>query len=431
MIKKSKVKNLLKARTLLLILIGIFLGLSFTSLWALSFKDIQNFFEKKGLIEPEKKNGLELQKPEQGIQLQPKDEVRLYNDLEERVVNISQQYNDSVVSVIISKDLPVIEQYFVNPFENDPFFRQFFGDDFGFQIPQQRQRGTEKQEIGAGTGFIVSEDGLILTNRHVVEDDKAEYTVLTNAGDRIQAKVLARHPVLDLALLKIDRRGLKPLKLGDSDKVRVGQFVIAIGNALGEFRNTVSFGVISGLQRNITAFGSLSGAEQLDELIQTDAAINRGNSGGPLINMQGEVVGINTAIVQGAQNLGFAIPINKAKKMINEIKTKGKITFPFLGVRYILINKYIAQKNNLPVDYGALIIRGENVGDLAVIPGSPADKAGLQENDIILEVNNQKITVDNSLIKILSNLSPGETVKLKVLSRGKEKTVSVTLDEKK
>lgn len=415
----------------LLILIGIFLGFSLTTLWAFSFKDFQNFFEKKGLIEPEKKNEVELQKPEDKAQIQPTDEMRLYNDLEERVVDISQQYNDSVVSVIITKDLPVIEQYFVNPFENDPFFRQFFGDDFDFNIPQQRQRGTEKQEIGAGTGFIISEDGLILTNRHVVEDEKAEYTVLTNKGDRIQAKVLARHPALDLALLKIDTKGLKPLKLGDSDKVRVGQFVVAIGNALGEFRNTVSFGVVSGLQRNITALGSLSGAEQLDELIQTDAAINRGNSGGPLINMRGEVIGINTAIVQGAQNLGFAIPINKAKKMINEIKAKGKITFPFLGVRYVLINKYIAQKNNLSVDYGALVIRGENIGDLAVIPGSPADKAGLQENDIILEVNGQKITLENSLIKILSNFSPGDTIKLKILSKGREKTVSVTLDEKK
>lgn len=430
MFKKNTNQNFKKKKFLILVI--IFLGISFTSLSAFSLRDLQNFFEKKGLIEPEKKNVIELEQPRtESSQTRIKNEQQLYNDLEERVVQISELYKDSVVSVIITKDLPVIEQHFINPFENDPFFKQFFGDDFDFSIPQQRQQGTKKQEVGAGTGFIVSADGLILTNRHVVEDEKAEYTVLTNAGDKIQAKVLARHPILDLALLKIDKQGLKPLELGDSDQVKVGQFVIAIGNALGEFRNTVSFGVVSGLQRNITAFGSLSGAEQLDELIQTDAAINRGNSGGPLINMRGEVIGINTAIVQGAQNLGFAIPINKAKKMITEVKTKGKITFPFLGIRYVLINKYIAEKNNLTVDYGALVIRGENVGDLAVIPGSPADKAGIQENDIILELNNQKITPDNSLIKILSNFSPGDTIKLKVLSKGKEKIVSVVLTEKK
>ena len=171
--------------------------------------------------------------------------------------------------------------------------------------------------------------------------------------------------------------------------------------------------------------------ETLDDLIQTDAAINPGNSGGPLFNLSGEVIGINTAMSQGAQNIGFALPINKAKKDLDQVKKTGKISQPFLGVRYILINKEIQQKNNLPVDYGALIAKGENQADVAVVPGSPADKAGIMENDIILEINGKKITKDSTLSKLLQNHNIGDSIKLKIYHKGEEKIIEAILAERK
>jgi serine protease Do len=355
---------------------------------------------------------------------------------EEAIVQVVKEAAPAVVSIIVTKDLPVIEKYYqeYDPFKGDDFLRKFFGDDFfapfKFRIPQYRQKGTEKREIGGGTGFIVSSDGLILTNKHVVADPEADYTVLTNEGEKIPAEVLARDPVQDIAILKIDKNNLPVVKLGNSDEVQIGQTVIAIGNALGEFRNTVSVGVISGLKRSIVASGGLGESEQLSEVIQTDAAINRGNSGGPLLNLKGEAIGINVAMAQGAENIGFALPINKAKRDIEQVKKHGKITYPFLGVRYILITPKIQKENNLSVDYGALIIRGENPEDLAVIPGSPADQAGLVENDIILEVNGEKVSQDNSLAKLIQKYQIGDLVKLKVLHKGKEKMVEVELGER-
>lgn len=347
---------------------------------------------------------------------------------EQMIVGVVKKYQDAVVSVIASKDLPVLEQYYSDPFQGFGFPNDFFGQ--GFQIPQYRQKGTEKQDVSSGTGFIVSSDGLILTNKHVVSEEGAEFTVLMNNGEKYPAKVLAKDPVQDVAVLKIEKKNLPSVVLGDSENIQIGQSVIAIGNALGEFRNTVSVGVISGLRRTITAQGGGS-TETLDDLIQTDAAINPGNSGGPLINLKGEVVGIDTAMSQGAQNIGFALPINKAKKDLEQVKKSGKITYPFLGVRYVLIDKDLQKKNNLTVDYGALVARGETQTDLAVTPGSPADVAGIVENDIILEINGKKIDKDNSLAKIVQNSSVGETLKLKISHKGQEKVVDVKLAERK
>lgn len=348
---------------------------------------------------------------------------------EEQVVKAVKEVSPAVVSIVVSKDLPVIKQYWqeINPFKGTPF-EDFFAP---FQVPETRQEGTQKQEIGGGTGFIISGDGLILTNKHVVEDTQADYTVLTNDGQKYEAKVLARDPAQDIAVIKIEKNNLPVLPLGDSDKLEIGQTVIAIGNALAEFRNTVSVGVVSGLRRSITAStGFGSSAEQLEGVIQTDAAINLGNSGGPLLNLSGEVIGINAAIAQNAQNIGFALPINLAKKDIEQVIKTGKISYPFLGVRYILITSEIKQKNNLSVDYGALIVRGQNADELAIIPGSPADKAGLLENDIILEVDGQKIDQDRNLAQIIQNHNVGDTLTLKVLSKGQEKTMKMVLGER-
>jgi serine protease Do len=203
--------------------------------------------------------------------------------------------------------------------------------------------------------------------------------------------------------------------------------VIAIGNALGEFRNTVSVGVVSGLGRKVTASGG-GVVETLYDVIQTDAAINPGNSGGPLLNLRGEVIGINFAMAKGAENIGFAIPINYAKKDIEQIKKYGKIVFPFLGVRYVIITDQIQKENNLPVNYGAWVLKGPK-GEPAIFPGSAAEKAGLKEGDIILEFNGEKITADNPLAKIITKYQPGDKVSLKILRAKKEITLEAVLGE--
>lgn len=350
---------------------------------------------------------------------------------EEATISVVKEASPAVVSIIITKDLPVIEEYYITPFPD------FFGQ--GFQIPQYRQKGTEKKQIGGGTGFIVSEDGMILTNKHVILDDEADYTVLTNDGKKLPAKVLAKDPVQDLAILKIDQekavdeggqfsfKSFPVLNLGDSDKLQMGQTVIAIGNALGEFQNTVSVGVISGLGRTISASNG-EFVETLEDVIQTDAAINKGNSGGPLFNLKGQVIGINTAMSVEGENIGFAIPINKAKRDIESMKSSGKILFPFLGVRYILLNEELAKKNNLSSNSGIWVQRSAD-GE-AVFPDSPAQKAGIQEGDIILEFEGEKITADNTLSKIIMKYNPGDRVVLKVLRQDQETNIEVILGER-
>jgi len=347
---------------------------------------------------------------------------------EDSVPKIIERLNTAVVSIVATKDIPVVEQYFVNPF-NDQLKGlvppELLPD---IQVPQFRQKGTEKKQVSSGSGFFISDDGLILTNKHVVEDMAAEYTIITNNGKKLPAKVLARDRLLDIAILKVDGAGYNFASLGDSDTLKVGQSVIAIGNALGEFQNTVSVGVISGLKRNITAFGATGGPEDLQSLIQTDAAINPGNSGGPLLDSFGRVIGVNTALAQGAQNIGFALPINLAKKDISDIKKFNKIKNPFFGVRYVIITPEIKQKNNLIVDYGALVSKGPK-GEAAVYPKSPADYAGIKENDIILQFDNKKIDSLNPLSQIIAKKSVGDIALIKILRDGKEINISATLEE--
>jgi len=347
---------------------------------------------------------------------------------EETIIKVVKETSPAVVSIIISKTVPIFKKHYEEPFKE---YKEFFGDDFFFEfkVPKYKQEGEQKKEIGGGTGFIISQDGLILTNKHVVRDTKAEYKVITNEGEKYEAKVLAHDPFQDLAILKIEGvDNLPVVKLGDSSSIQIGQTVIAIGNALGEFRNTVSVGVISGLGRTITAFGE-GIIETLEDVIQTDAAINRGNSGGPLLNLKGEVIGINVAIAERAQGIGFAIPIDKAKRAIEQIKKTGRIIYPFLGVRYILITPEIQEEKKLKVNDGALIVGGEN-DEPAVLPGSAAEKAGFKEGDIILEINNEKVSLKNSLAKLIQKYNPGEKIKVKIL-RGEEILELIAiLDEK-
>ncbi len=293
--------------------------------------------------------------------------------------------------------------------------------------------GQVTQAKAGGTGFILTSDGIIVTNKHVVSDSNGSYTVLTADGKSYTAKIVSTDPFNDLAVLKIDATGLKPVELGDSNALQIGQWVIAIGNALGEYQNTVTVGVVSAKGRRITAGGGSTGepAETLEGLLQTDAAINPGNSGGPLVNLAGQVVGINTAIAGDAQGIGFAMNIDSVKTALDSVERTGKIVRPRLGVRYLAINKQVQQSGSLPTDHGALVYRGVNPEEVPVIPGSPADKAGIQENDIITQLNGQTIDENNSLVSLLQKYKPGDTVSLTLLRKGKEMKVSVTLDEQK
>ncbi|MBI2624133.1 trypsin-like peptidase domain-containing protein [Candidatus Parcubacteria bacterium] len=348
---------------------------------------------------------------------------------EEEIVEVVKRASPAVVSVIITKDLPVLERGFINinPCEGLPeeFCQNFFPE---IQVPQIRERGTQKQQVGSGSGFIVSKDGLVITNKHVVSDTAADYTVLTNDGKRFPARVLARDPVQDIAVLKIEGNNFPMLPIGDSDKLAIGRTVIAIGNALGEFQNTVSVGVVSGLRRAITASGG-GVTEALDNLIQTDAAINQGNSGGPLLNLDGEVVGVNTATVIGAQSIGFAIPSAVVKKDLADVKSLGKISVPFLGVRHVLVTKDLAERLKLPVDYGARVSRGES-GEPAVTPDSPAAGAGIKEDDIIVELDGVRITVENPLARLIQKYRVGDEVAIKIRRGSAEFAVKVKLAER-
>ncbi|MFA5360596.1 MAG: trypsin-like peptidase domain-containing protein [Candidatus Paceibacterota bacterium] len=347
------------------------------------------------------------------------------NDYEGKILEVIKKSENSVVSVIATKDLPVIEEYYINPFEGfgglDPF-------GFYFRVPQYRQKGIEPREISAGSGFIIDSRGYIITNRHVVEDSEASYTVLMNDGKKYTAKIIARDPVEDFAILKIEKSGLTPLSLGDSTSLSLGQTVIAIGNALGEFQNTVSRGVISGLSRSVQVIDNYGEMVVLNDVIQTDAAINEGNSGGPLLNLKGEVIGVNVAKVSGAENIGFAIPINKVKNAAKQAIETGKIKVPYLGVRYILINPAIQEEKQLSVDYGALLSRGEN-NEPAVEENSPAWQAGLEEGDIILEINNQKIDQSNQLATFVRQYNVGDKVVLKILRDDETLTKEIVLGE--
>ena len=280
---------------------------------------------------------------------------------------------------------------------------------------------------GAGTGIIISKDGYILTNRHVIPTSTTEVEVVLSDGTSYKnVQVVGRDPLNDLAFLKIDGvNNLTPAEFGDSAEVTVGQKVIAIGNALGQYQNTVTSGIISGSGRPVTATDGTSN-EQLENLIQTDAAINPGNSGGPLVTYEGKVIGINTAVAEGAQGIGFAIPINDAKGLIKGVLNTGKVARAYLGVRYLSITPEVARAFDLKVKDGAYI---NSSGGQPVVPGSPADKAGLKDKDVITKVNDAKIDSAHPLASVLGSYAPGDTVTLTVLREGKEQQIKVTLAE--
>lgn len=334
------------------------------------------------------------------------------------IVKIARRVCPAVITIIATRDLPKIDEFYFLPIRGEKV-----------ALPK-KVTGSQATKIGGGSGFIVSRDGYVLTCNHVVEDHEADYTVIVDPDHKYTAKVLAKDPLVDMAILKITGYNFPFLKLGDSDRVELGESVIAVGNPLGEFEDTLSAGIVSGLSRKITAYSGFdSKSTNLRGLIQTDAAINPGNSGGPLVNMRGEVIGINTAMIMGAENIGFALPINYIKEDMKAVKKDGKIKRPYLGVKYLLLNEEISKTNKLPVDYGALIAR-EMFGESAIAKGSSADIAGIKEYDIILEINGEKICGDNTLSDSLSKCLIGQEISLLILRNDKEKLVKVTLKQK-
>lgn len=289
--------------------------------------------------------------------------------------------------------------------------------------------GRSRQQQGAGTGIIISKDGLILTNKHVVEDGNSFEVVTSDGKSYKDVKLIAKDPVNDIAFLRVGgANDFKPAEIGDSSKMQVGSFVVAIGNALGQYQNTVTTGVISGKSRPIIASDD-AGSESLQNLFQTDAAINPGNSGGPLVNIDGQVIGINTAVAgQGSENIGFAIPINEAIKDIRSVTDNGKINRAYLGVRYVILDAESAKVNNLAVESGAYIATSQS-GESGVIAGSPADKAGLKSGDIILKIDNQTIDANNSLSTLIGQKSSGDKVTLIIYRDGKEQKIEAILAE--
>lgn len=291
----------------------------------------------------------------------------------------------------------------------------------------------EKKVMGSGTGFLISPDGLIITNKHVVnagEEGKAEYRITLSNDKQYYAQLIGKDPVNDLAILKIFDRNLPYAELGDSSKLTPGLTVIAIGNALGIYQNSVTRGIVSGLGRDIVASDRSGNSEALGNIIQTDADINFGNSGGPLIDLSGQVVGINAAIDLSGSKIGFAIPINDAKPVIDSARVIGRIIRPRLGVRYQMLNQDLAEENNLPRSSGAWVNAGDkDKGEVAVVPASPAAKAGILDGDIIFEVDGQKLDSKNTLSSVVQRFKPGKKLGLKI-QRGKDILVKIVeLDE--
>jgi S1-C subfamily serine protease len=324
------------------------------------------------------------------------------------VIDVVEQALPSVVTIGIKFTRRSSDRMEIDPF--DPF------------SPFRRIPGNERTiERNIGSGFIVSEDGIVITNKHVVNETDAEYTVITNDKQVYIVSKIYRDPLNDLAILKVNTTGLKPLILGDSSKLKLGQKAIAIGTPLGEFQNTITTGIVSGLGRGITAGSMYEGfVERLDSVIQTDAAISAGNSGGPLLNSSAEVIGVNTAVSSQGENIGFAIPVNVVKELLNNFEARGgSFERPYIGIRFSMIDQEIAQQEDLVE--GAFI--------QSVEEGSPAERAGLKRGDIITAIDNIKLqgSDNNSLAKAIVQKKVGDKISIEFFREGKKQKVEVIL----
>jgi serine protease Do len=358
---------------------------------------------------------------------------------ESSIIDVAKEVSPSVVSIVITKELTTyyndpFNLFFNDPFSNDPFFN---GQQPIPRTPQQAPK-TEKQTVGGGSGFMITQDGLVLTNKHVVDDPQADYTIITKDGTEYKAVVVTKDPLNDMAILRMKTKDGKAVSnmpvvkfISDIKNIQVGQMVVAIGNALAQFDNTVTTGVISAKGREITAGGGFGmNVEQLKGLIQTDASINPGNSGGPLVSLSGEVLGINTAIASGAQGIGFAIPLDEQtiNRILQQIQQYGKIVRPYLGVRYVMITPDMNKQYNLGTNQGAWIKADQDLPP--VVAGTPAAKAGLKGGDIVTKVDGKALDDKYTLQDAVAEKNPGDTITLTILRDGKEQELSVHLEER-
>ncbi len=343
-----------------------------------------------------------------GQEKKEEQEIRVVSE-ESAIIDVVDRALPSVVTIGIKVTRQGRSRIQIDPF--DPFspFRETPGE-------------SETIEQNIGSGFIVSEDGIVITNKHVVLETEAEYSVLTNDQEQYKVTNIYRDPLNDLAILKIDASGLTPLPLGDSSKLKLGQLAIAIGTPLGEFQNTITTGVVSGLGRGITAGSPYEGfVERLDSVIQTDAAISPGNSGGPLLNSAAQVIGVNTAVSSQGQNIGFAIPVNVVKELLDTFESQGgSFERPYIGVRYSMVDQETAEQND--------IVEGAYVD--SVVPDSPADIAGIEADDIITSIDGTEIdgSRDDSLARAILRKRVGDTVTLTVWRDGDTREVTLTLE---
>ncbi len=317
------------------------------------------------------------------------------------VADIAEAASPSVVTVSAKRTERVV----------DPLGRRSF-----FGMPLQFREEEVQRDIG--TGFVVNGQGFVVTNKHVVSQLNTEYTIIDATDTEYPVERIYRDPANDLAILQVGGLDVSGLPLGDSDELRVGEPAIAIGTALGEFRHTVTTGVISGLGRGITAGDAFGGQfESLEGVIQTDTAINPGNSGGPLLNSAGQVIGVNVAVTAGAENIGFALPINVVKASLDNFNQTGQFERPFLGIQYQTISEQAALLNEVP--RGALIVE--------VVAGSSAESAGIQRGDILLSIDGEDITEESSILTIINQKRVGDSVEVEIWRNGEQLSLTATL----
>src|SRR3989338_719873 len=325
---------------------------------------------------------------------------------QQATIAVVEQVSPAVVSIFIEKEYPQYDAY----------------SDTG-EVTYEYER------VGGGTGFFATPDGIIVTNKHVVSDSDARYIVVTSDGTEYDATVLAKDVFLDVAFVKVEGTGFPTLSFGDSDGVRIGETVLAIGNALSQYQNSVTKGIISGVDRTIVASSGYGEREVIEEALQTDAPISEGNSGGPLINLYGKVLGVNTAVSLQGQSLGFAVPINAVKPLLEDVVAYGKIVRPWLGVRYVMIDDDVVEEFGLTETQGALIVTEEAAQGQSVVSGSPAATAGLQGGDVIVSVSGIALDDETNLSKAINTFEPGQTVTLEVVRDGATQFIDVTLVE--
>jgi serine protease Do len=357
-----------------------------------------------------------LEKNNQFKNSETKQQITSFSDDQLSISEVVKTVGPSVVTISAEKSVLQPSSSSFNPFGFGSLFKQFY------QQPNADDFATIEQDIGTGFVVLAEENNrlFVITNRHVVSDFNLNYLVYDYEDRVYQVSDIYRDPINDLAILAVKELNLPALKLGDSDQIQIGESVIAIGTALGEFRNTVTRGIISGVGRGITTSNAFGGQqENLDNIIQTDAAINPGNSGGPLINARGEVIAVNVATSAGADNIGFALPINIVKNSLENFKATGEFDRAVLGVSYTLISEKAALVNEVP--QGAYIQE--------VFKDSNADQAGLRAGDIIIKFNGQKITEAETLPKLLNEIRVGSEVELEIWREGEKQTLRVKLEK--